>query len=105
VLEDEELVQIQLSTKTGLPLEFHPNNPSYTTSDTSTTLSVNKGNARPKNETLEQKKARKQEVKLERQRARETKKLVKECYADELGKRTMNVVENDVGGTTVFRYS
>jgi protein LTV1 len=99
-LPEEEPLQIRLSNKTGLPIGVLP----FQTDD-ETFVSVNRGVARKKDETLDEKKARKQAVKQEREMARMRKKLMKEAFQDEFTKRSGDVVADDVGGKSVFRYS
>ena len=73
--------------------------------DNGTFMSVNKGEARRKEETKEEKKARKAAVKQERQIARIEKKMMRFAINDEFSKRTTSINANDVGGKTVFKYS
>merc|ERR1712166_904344 len=104
---------IRLSEKTGMPLGILPNNPdrdftnaSYcpTYDGAETYMSVNKGERRSKNETAEEKKLRKLNVKKERQLARMQKKIMKEAFNEEFSKRQQEAVSDDVGGTSVFRF-
>jgi protein LTV1 len=100
--EGEAVQQIQLSDKTGLPLGVLPSREYESGADTY--VSVNKGVPREKNETIEEKKARKQNIKKERQLARMQKKMMKEAFSEEFSKRTHEVLSDDVGGKTVFRF-
>jgi protein LTV1 len=59
---------------------------------------------RSKEETNEEKRARKAQVKKERQMARIQKKATKEVFKEELLYRT-GQVSDDVAGKAVFRYS
>jgi protein LTV1 len=103
----EELVEkIRLSNKTGLPLDVLPSRTDYAdhTGD-DTIISVNRGEARKKAETAEEKKARKDGIKQDRQMARITKKVTKELFNEEFQRRSGDVISDDVGGKSVFRYS
>jgi protein LTV1 len=107
-IPEDQPVQILLSNKTGLPLGVLPGPKKHSDMDdfdNRTFMSVNKGEARRKEETKEEKKARKAAVKQERQIARMEKKMMKFAIDDEFSKRTANVNANDVGGKTVFKYS
>jgi len=103
-LPEDEPVQIQLSSKTGLPLGVLPSRFDDEYEEDDTMLSTNRGEARKKNETKEEKKARKLAVKREREVARMQKKMMKEAFKDEFAKRS-EVAGDDVGGKSVFRYS
>jgi protein LTV1 len=100
--EEEPIQQILLSEKTGLPLGVLPTREEEYGDDTF--LSVNRGEARKKTESLEEKKLRKQNIKKERQVARMQKKMMKEAFSEEFGRRTQEVLTDDVGGKTVFRF-
>lgn len=102
VPEEEPVEQIMLSEKTGLPLGVltHP----VSEIEDDTYMSVNKGESRRKNESKEEKKLRKQNVKKERQLARMQKKMMKEAFSDEFARRTQEIISDDVGGKTVFRF-
>lgn len=110
---NEPVAQIQLSNKTGLPLGVlgssgHDDDDDDDESnyfDGGTTMSVNRGLARTKNETPEEKRARKAALKQERQMARIQKKVTREIFQEEFAKRAVAVQADDVGGKTVFRYS
>ena len=107
-IPEDQPVQILLSNKTGLPLGVLPGPKKHGDMDdfdNRTFMSVNKGEARRKEETKEEKKARKAAVKQERQIARMEKKMMRFAINDEFSKRTANVNANDVGGKTVFKYS
>ena len=100
-LPEEEPVQIKLSSKTGIPLGVLSSR--YDDHDEDdTTVSRNKGEARKRNETPEEKKARKSAVRMEREVARMQKKMLKEAFKDEFAKRSEAI--DDVGGKSVFRY-
>ena len=100
--EGESVQQIMLSEKTGLPLGVL-DTPHHEYAD-DTFVSVNKGERRKKNETAEEKKMRKQNVKKERQLARMQKKMMKEAFSEEFGRRAHDVLVDDVGGKSVFRF-
>jgi protein LTV1 len=92
--EAKECVQkIELSNKTGLPLVALTEVSRVLDGDTDTFRSVNRGEARGRNETAIEKKARKFLVKQERQQARITKKVTREIYQEEFGKRAPMVVD------------
>ena len=109
----EEHQTIQLSDKTGLPLgvldskggaDYTDPNYDPTYDGTDTYISVNKGVGRNKKETAEEKKLRKLAVKQERQLARMQKKMMKEAFNDEYSRRQHDVIVDDVGGQSVFRF-
>jgi len=115
--DDESTVSaqqmIKLSEKTGLPLGVLPSgrggvyiDDSYcqTTDQADTYMSVNKGEKRHKNESAEEKKQRKLNVKKERQIARMQKKMMKNAFNDEFNKRQQDLLVDDMGGTSVFRF-
>jgi len=99
----EDYHEIKLSNKTGLPMGVLP----VTEKEEKDPYGdiVNKGKARKKKETKEEKKLRKAAVKEERMISRIQKKMVKEAFKDEFMKRSMDAVVDDVGGKSVFRYS
>eukprot|EP00980_Cylindrotheca_fusiformis_P029437 scaffold23476_cov125-Cylindrotheca_fusiformis.AAC.5 len=100
--EEEPVSQILLSEKTGIPLGVLPTREDEYADETY--VSVNKGEARRKNESKEEKKFRKQSIKKERQLARMQKKMMKEAFNEEFERRTHEVLADDVGGKTVFRF-
>jgi len=105
----DEHKTIQLSEKTGMPLGFldsaSVDTGHYQTYDGADTyMSVNKGEKRSKTETAEEKRLRKLNVKKERQLARMQKKMMKEAFNEELSKRHQEVLVDDVGGKSVFRF-
>lgn len=102
-VEEEPVHQIQFSAKTGLPLGVIPTR-EYPDFD-DTIISVNRGMARQKDETREDKKARKAAVKQERQMARIQKRATREVFREEFEKRVTGQLVDDVAGKTVFRYS
>ncbi|KAG7350582.1 low temperature viability protein [Nitzschia inconspicua] len=104
--EDEgtTVQQILLSEKTGLPLGVLSSHREMDDDLADTYMSVNKGEARRKNESAEEKKLRKLNVKKERQLARMQKKLMKKAFTDEFTKRQQEVMVDDVGGKSVFRF-
>jgi len=104
---------IKLSEKTGLPLGVLPSgrggvytDDSYcqTIDQADTYMSVNKGEKRHKHESAEEKKQRKLNVKKERQIARMQKKMMKNAFNDEFNKRQQDLLVDDMGGTSVFRF-
>lgn len=101
--EEEPVQQIQLSNKTGLPLGVLPSRPVADQAD-DTFVSVNRGEARKKNESKEEKKARKIAVKQEKQLARIQKKVTREVFREEFEKRAVDVGADDIAGKTVFRF-
>ncbi|KAL7461440.1 hypothetical protein ACHAXS_001858 [Conticribra weissflogii] len=129
-IPEEEPVKIHLSNKTGLPLgvfddrnhaaaagaaaatkngrsnnsedEYYDDD-YYGESDTF--LSVNRGEARNKKESAEEKKMRKLAIKEERRICRMQKKIMKEAFKEEFQKRSTAEVVDAVGGSTVFRLS
>ena len=115
VIPEDAPVKIQLSSKTGLPLGVFDNNDDdhhhsehdyYGYNDESDTfLSINRGEARNKKESNDEKKARKFAIKEERRICRMQKKMMKEAFKDEFQKRISEGVVDAVGGATVFRLS
>ena len=103
-IPEDQPAQILLSQKTGLPIGVLPTKVPYYTDD-DTLASVNKGEARRKGETKEEKRLRKQAVKQEKKIAQFQKKIMQEAFAEEFGRRNTSVMTNDVGGKSVFRYS
>lgn len=103
--EDEPVEQIQLSNKTGLPLGVLPTRYNDGDEEDDTFVSRNKGEARNKQESKEEKKLRKMAVKKEREIARIQKKMMKEAFRDEFDKHQVATVDDAVGGASVFRYS
>jgi protein LTV1 len=105
-IPEDQPVQILLSDKTGLPLGVLPER--GTKDDEyfgeETFVSVNKGEARKKNESKEEKKTRKKALKEERQISRIQKKMMREAFEDEFSKRA-GAIGNDVAGKSVFKYS
>jgi protein LTV1 len=96
---------IQLSKKTGLPiLSSADDDDDDDESFDDTMVSVNRGIARQKAETAEEKKARKTGIKKERQMARIQKKVTRQVYEEEFQKRAPDA-SSDVAGKTVFRYT
>jgi protein LTV1 len=111
--EEEEEAQIRLSSKTGLPLGVIRRGNHDDDSDDEdakgddTMISVNKGLARSKLESAEEKRTRKAAIKRERQVARLQKKVTRQVFQTELAKRTADAsTANDTtAGKSVFRYS
>jgi len=115
-IPEEGPAKIQLSNKTGLPLGVFDKNPDpaddydddgydYYGDDTDTYMSMNRGEARNKAETKDEKKMRKMAVKEERKICRMQKKIMKEAFKEEFLKRDTERVVDAVGGNTVFRFS
>jgi len=73
--------------------------------ESDTYLSVNRGEARHKDETKEEKRGRKMAVKEERKICRMQKKIMKEAFAEEFQKRGQDTAVDPVGGNKVFRFS
>lgn len=103
-VQEEPVQHILLSQKTGLPLGVLPTRPAFDKFD-DTINSVNRGEARNKEESNEEKKARKQAIKRERQMARIQKKATQEVFKEEFQKRSIDYGIDNVAGKTVFRYS
>lgn len=107
-IPEEQPVQILLSDKTGLPLGVLPERGNKDDDEyfgEESFVSVNKGEARKKNETKEEKRARKKALKEERQISRIQKKMMREAFEDEFSKRAGPAIGNDVAGKSVFKYS
>lgn len=109
-IPEDKPVKIQLSNKTGLPLGVFnkPNNAEEEKdylNESDTYISVNKGEARNKNESLMEKKVRKISVKEERKICRIQKKMMREAFREEFTKRGSEQVVDAVGGASVFRIS
>ena len=122
VIPEDGPVKIKLSNKTGLPLgsdtyggvtnnNNNNNNNDYDDEggdyfdNGSTYLSINRGEARHKDETTAEKKERKMAIKEERKICRIQKKMMKEAFADEFQRRGHDVILDCIGGNTVFRFS
>ncbi len=113
-IPEEGPVQIKLSNKTGLPLGVFDNYHHQSQSpeedhngfgESDTFISVNRGEARSKQESKMDKKVRKLTVKEERKICRMQKKMMKEAFKDEFQRRGTAEVIDAVGGTSVFRYT
>jgi len=106
-IPEEQPVQILLSDKTGLPLGVLPErgNKHDDYFGEESFVSVNRGEARKKNETKDEKKARKKSLKEERQISRIQKKMMREAFQEEFSKRSGPALGNDVAGKSVFKYS
>jgi protein LTV1 len=122
IIPEDGTVKIKLSNKTGLPIRSDTyggvrNNDNGVHDDydddeggdyfdnDSTYLSINRGEARHKNETLAEKRERKMAIKEERKICRIQKKMMKEAFAEEFQRRGQDVILDPVGGNTVFRFS
>lgn len=102
----EDSQKIILSNKTGLPIADNPaSEESEEDAVDETVFTVNRGLARKRKEMPEEKKARKAQVKKERQLARIQKKATKEVFKDEFLKRADLCAVDDVAGKAIFRYS
>jgi len=97
--------QIQLSNKTGLPI-FAPQEyyDEHYDSDNDDEI-VNLGARRNKKETAEEKKARKELLKEQKREKRERKQQLKVAFKEEFQKQATLLVNDDIGGKSVFRYS
>jgi len=104
-IPEETVEQIRLSNKTGLPLGVLPSRFDHEDIGDDTIMSVNRGEARKKGETADEKKARKLGIKRERQISRIQKKVTRDLFNEEFQKRAGDVLADDVGGKSVFRYS
>lgn len=108
--DDEPTQLIRLSAKTGLPIGVfdRPTAGDFDDDDddlaNETMVSINRGVARSRLETPEEKKGRKLLVRRERELARIQKKMTREVYAEEFQKRC-TVGDQDLAGRTVFRFS
>ncbi|KAL3822191.1 hypothetical protein ACHAXA_008207 [Cyclostephanos tholiformis] len=112
VIPEDKPVRIRLSNKTGLPLrppsdegiKNNNDNEDYF-GEGSTYLSINRGEARQRDESKQEKRERKMAVKEERRVCRMQKKIMKEAFSEEFQRRGHDVVVDPVGGSTVFRFS
>lgn len=102
---------IRLSAKTGLPIlssnqRLGMSGQYQDDADLDETImSVNKGIGRSKDETPEEKRARKLLVKRERELARLQKKITRQVFSEEFQKHAAVVGDDPVAGKTVFRFS
>ena len=108
VPEEEPVTQFVLSSKTGLPLgvlgqDVDDDSDGGWDDGDDTLMSVNKGEARNKNESKAEKKARKTAIKEERRIARLRKKMMKEAFAEEFDRRADAAGDNELAGKSVFR--
>jgi protein LTV1 len=92
---------IQLSNKTGLPIVASSRNDDY---NDNSAVGINKGEARKRGETAEEKQARKLAAKKEKHSARLQKKLMKQVFKEESRKLDIAGVSHDIVGQSVFRY-
>jgi hypothetical protein len=113
---EEQYEKIVLSEKTGLPIAvsssiYKPSVVEEDLSDCEYEDVVDKGNTRSKDETPEEKKARKKAVKAEREARRNEKREMRGAYAVEIKKRTGGVNRGGADGSdvkvgnSVFKYS
>ncbi|GMH47686.1 hypothetical protein TrVE_jg8297 [Triparma verrucosa] len=99
IQEEEEPQLIQLSAKTGLPLNVLEGKERKATGG-----GENKGQGRKKGETPDEKRARKQAVKEERERRRIEKKNTSVLFDEEIMKRK-GKAGDDLKGKSVFKYA
>ena len=93
-----------LSQKTGLPiLQTRVQSIPEDEVDDGTAATVNRGAARKKGESADEKRARKGAAKRERQVARLQKQTTRRVFEQEFQKRA--VVTDTIAGNAVFRYS
>jgi len=103
----EEYQKIELSAKTGLPVNMSPYPNAHEEEDEEEEefeRGVNKGEGRKKGESKEEKRTRKQRVKEEREERRREKQENKGRYGDEIAKRSKGK-DQVLGGRAVFKYS
>lgn len=104
--------RIVLSAKTGLPIlqsdgmpeELHDHGGDGVSLGAST-LGANRGMARNKNETKDEKRARKMAAKQERQASQLRKKALRDAFGQELQKRAVVANSDAPVGSAVFRYA
>jgi protein LTV1 len=94
--------EIRLSTKTGLPISSRIDEDEDVDESI---MSVNRGIARQKGESAEEKRCRKNAIKREREMARIQKKKTREIFQEEFQKRSIDVMSDDIAGKSVFRYA
>jgi protein LTV1 len=109
-IPEDRPAKIHLSNKTGLPLGTFGNNRNQSSEDNDydegdTFVSINRGEARNRDESKTDKKERKISVKEDRRICRMQKKIMKEAFKDEFQKRGHVAVVDSLGGNTVFRIS
>lgn len=113
VIPEDGPVKIQLSAKTGLPLGVFGNSrvqspeeegeeEDYYGDGDDTFLSINRGEARKKDESKMEKKERKFSIKEERKICRMQKKMLKEAFKEEFQKRGHEAVVDSLAGAAVF---
>jgi protein LTV1 len=106
--DTEATARIVLSAKTGLPIQQDNKNndgDGMSVGASTTTLGANRGVARNKNETKEEKRARKMAAKQERQVSQLRKKALRDAFGDELQKRAVVAGADRPVGSAVFRYA
>jgi protein LTV1 len=103
--------RIELSSKTGLPIQRPAGDGGSPSADEEeqpsrrNSLSANKGLARNRNETKEEKRARKQAARRERHTSLLQKKAMRQAFGQELQKRSAVAATDTPVGSAVFRYS
>jgi protein LTV1 len=97
---------IQLSNKTGLPIVYTCTDGDDDDDNESNTVgqSINKGMARKRDETAQEKQARKLAAKKEKHAARAQKKLIQQVFKEESRKLDAASGTNELVGQSVFRY-
>jgi protein LTV1 len=97
---------IQLSNKTGLPIVYTCTDGDDDDDNESNTVgqSINKGMARKRDETAQEKQARKLAAKKEKHAARAQKKLIQQVFKEESRKLDAASCTNELVGQSVFRY-
>ena len=98
----QEPKRITLSQKSGLPLGVLPTKQS-TAGAEGTISRENKGAARNKKETREEKKIRKMRVKEERQEKRKTKSQLKMAFKNDELEQQKRVAHQKLGGVSTFK--
>jgi protein LTV1 len=102
---------IRLSSKTGLPIQRASDDGDTELADydalasRATGADANKGTARDKNESKEEKRARKQAAKQERHASLAQRKALRHAFGQELHKRSAVAGTDTPLGSAVFRYS
>ena len=98
----QEPKRITLSQKSGLPLGVLPTKQSSAGAE-GTISRENKGAARNKKETREEKKIRKMQVKEERQEKRKTKSQLKMAFKNDELEEQKRVAHQKLGGVSTFK--
>jgi len=104
--QKSEKTIIELSKKTGLPIGVLDSNKNLNEEELPVSSGMNKGKPRDRNETKEEKKARKEMAKIEKQQNRTKKKEIKNIFKNEEQRQLKSVSGTQVGGNvSVFRFS